>query len=112
MLPKDQERKYLGQDIAYYAIPSLNKLLKSTALSAGWPKNLVDNLTVAFDGKALYVNYPEQYAQQVEDLEYGAVGSLPNPAIRPFINRSDSVLKTVFQGKIFDDLVTMEGVFQ
>ena len=112
MLPKEAEKKYLAQDIAYYAIPPLKKLLLEKARSAGWPEDVIKVLDITYDGKSLSVHYPDEFEQKVMDLEYGALSSLPNPAIRPFMNRSDSILKTIFEGKIFDDLATMEGVFE
>ena len=92
-------------------IPQLTQQLRALAMSSGWPANLINKLNVDLDGGKLVVNYPEEFAVQIENLEYGNTGQLPNAAIRPFILRTSQSLKPVLDNLVVGSLIDELGVF-
>lgn len=111
MLPKETEINVAVSDAAFKAFPELIKLLQTTARAAGWPENITQSLRIEIKSGNLCVTWPRKLASQVNDLEYGTPGHLPNPAIRPFINRSEAIVGNILSKNTVDDLVMMEGVF-
>ena len=111
MLPKESELQFAASDAAHTLRPQLEEQLQYAAETAGWPERIVLGLSVDFDGTSLIVNYPDEIATDVENLEYGAEFKLPNPVIRPFIARSGGYIKDVLATVTLDDLIEMEEVF-
>jgi hypothetical protein len=62
----------------------LNQKLQKYASDAGWPENIVNELYIDFINGTGEVEYPEEYAKQIEDLEYGTPGQPPKPFLRVF----------------------------
>ena len=102
----ESELNSLALEIAQKVIPGLNASLKAYAAAAGWPEKVVSSMDVAFDSGEIYINYPDSVADEIDDLEYGKPFGLPNPVIRPFIERNKTV--------IFDEIAatTVEKIFQ
>lgn len=98
-------------DTAYYLIPQLTEELRATAKNSGWPKDVIDALTVTFDGSNIIVDYPKQISQLVDNLEYGNGSNLPNSVIRSFIYRSGDTVKSVISDRSVSNLFELEGVF-
>jgi hypothetical protein len=97
--------------LAQRAIPDLTEQLQNSATTAGWPEEIVDSLSIRFDGENLRVHYPEKLANQIEDLEYGKIFGLPNPAIRPFISRSKAYIESVTAEAFLEDFASqLEGI--
>jgi hypothetical protein len=111
VLPKETEINIAVKDAAFKAFPELLKLLQTTARSAGWPERVTQSLRIEIKNGNLCVTWPRRLSKQVDDLEYGKPGQLPNPAIRPFINRSESIVGNILSKNTVDDLVMLEGVF-
>jgi VIT1/CCC1 family predicted Fe2+/Mn2+ transporter len=57
---------------------------KALAKSAGWPSELVEQISVSSN---IEFEYPDEVAEQIENLEYGEVGGAPNSVMRPFLAR-------------------------
>jgi hypothetical protein len=75
--------------------PMLEEKLKETAQTAGWPPNIVNAISIDFNGDDLLVKYPEELSDEIDDLEYGKPYSVPKAAIRPFIYSSEAYIKDV-----------------
>lgn len=57
---------------------------KALAKSAGWPSELVEQISVSSN---VEFEYPDEVAEEIENLEYGEVGGAPNSVMRPFLAR-------------------------
>ena len=75
--------------------PVLEENLKKFAQTAGWPPNIVNSLSIDFNGDDLLVKYPDEMSDEIDDLEYGKPYSVPKAAIRPFIYDSEAYIKDV-----------------
>jgi hypothetical protein len=75
---------------------SLTKELQSDALSAGWPKMYANSLSVRINKSNIYIDYSEQLAQDIEDLEYGSESQPPKPILRLFIDRHSEDFQNIF----------------
>lgn len=64
--------------------------LRVMASAAGWPTRLVNLLRVVEQDGHFVPAYPEEAQAAIEDLEYGITGE-PNPVLRRFLNRSESM---------------------
>lgn len=111
MLPAENQNSNLAAQIAYEMIPTLTDYLRTTAETAGWPENVIRALSVEFDGNNVYVDYPDNFANIIDDLEYGKPYGLPNPVIYPFIMRSMPYVSDVFSNTALDEIMDMEEVF-
>lgn len=74
------------------AQPDLTALIKADAIGAQWPKPIVSSLIVSIDDSKLIIVYPDQYAQEVDDLEYGTRGASPKPVFRLFLTKHEDVV--------------------
>jgi len=70
----------------------LTPRLQQDAMDSGWPNYLAESLQVVVNGSNITVSYPELYAQEIEDLEYGNQQLSPNPVLRTFISRNDYLI--------------------
>lgn len=79
-------------------IPKLTILLNSLADSSGWPKGLTSKMSIEVGADyEVYVSYPSEYATEIEDLEYGTSGGIPNAVIRPFKARAHNLIEPVLE---------------
>lgn len=102
MLFESSEAEAIAQDAVDEMLPVLKENLRSFAMSAGWPIDVVDALDIAYDRGILHVTCPDDIADAVEDLEYGSETSSPNAVLRPFADRADKYLADVVGGKSID----------
>ena len=72
--------------------PVLTNLLRKSARSAKWPENVVKSLRVAVQDLNIVIYYPEKYAEEVEDLEYGSLNSPPKPIFRTYITKNSDLI--------------------
>ena len=87
----------------------LTPKLRKMAHRSGWPAEVISKLEVRSDGSGgLYVYYPEDIAERVEDLEYGNLNALPNSVIRSFIYRTSSMMDEVLGSEIVDGISDIE----
>jgi hypothetical protein len=98
-------------DAAFYLIPELTAELKAAAKTAGWPAEVIQVLSVTFDGENLLVDYPKEVSTIVDNLEYGNGSNLPNSVIRSFVYRSGDTVKSVLANRALSNLMELEGVF-
>lgn len=71
----------------------LTESIRKDALIAGWPLFLANSLSVRVDRNSLAVEYPEDLAEKIEDLEYGNGTSTPRPVLRKFASKHKLKLK-------------------
>jgi len=91
----------IGVALAIRLTPSLRKM----AVDSGWPTDLVSALSLKVDdNNNLYVDYPENLAQRIEDEEYGSFQTMPNAVIRPFIMRSSAAIAEEIDQSALDKL--------
>jgi hypothetical protein len=110
MYSKERDLLFVVSDAARLLQPILEKNLQDAAAASDWPENIVKSLTVSFDGSNLLVNYPDELAAEIDDLEYGKPYGLPQPVIRPFIYDSESYVTEVLVGRALDLILDAEGV--
>lgn len=111
MLPTENQVNQLTAEVAYSVIGALTDSLRITAQTAGWPEDIVDALSVEFDGNAIYIDYPDKLSEVIDDLEYGKPYGLPNPVIYPFIMRAAPYISETLANTAFDEIFDMEEVF-
>jgi hypothetical protein len=78
--------------------------LRNMAFKAEWPSDIIVQLTVKADEGALYIEYPDDVEERINDLEYGAEGVSPSPVIRPFMSRYAQNMEQDFSNSIVDIL--------
>ena len=75
---------------------SLTKELQSDAMSAGWPSTYSKALSVRINESNVYIDYPANLVQEIEDLEYGTESQPPKPILRMFIDRHSDDFQSIF----------------
>lgn len=110
-MPAKSDLDAVVSDAAFYLIPELTADLKAAARSSGWPSEVINVLSVAFDGENLIVDYPPEMSGIVDNLEYGNSTKAPNSVIRSFVYRSGDTLKSVLANRSLSNLIELEGVF-
>jgi len=83
---------------------------RQEALNAGWPADVVFQMTVEEQNGDLYLAYPDNISEQVENLEYGNNEEAPNPVIRRFIRNHTDGLDDIFESA-FEDVASELGAF-
>jgi hypothetical protein len=68
----------------------LSQKLQKNASEAGWPQHIVNALYIDFMNGTGEVEYPKEYAKEIEDLEYGTPGQPPKPFLRLFKKHTES----------------------
>jgi hypothetical protein len=66
----------------------LTAMLQKDAINMGWPRQYASALTVSAEGTQIVVGYPEEYEEQINDLEYGAEDTTPIPVLRRFLDKN------------------------
>lgn len=83
----------------------LDAELKSYTKNAGWPDHIVKSLRVVADtNNNISYSFPEELSDEIDDLEYGAMGKMPSAAKRPFENRAGSIIANYIESKAFPRL--------
>ena len=67
--------------------PKLTREVRAAAIKAGWPKEVAKVLSVKVEDDAIDVTYPDKYADQIGDLEYGTRTTGPKPVFRMFAKK-------------------------
>jgi hypothetical protein len=110
MHSQDRSLQFAATDAAQILQPLLEENLQEAARTADWPENIVNSLTVDFDGDNLLIKYPDELAGEIDDLEYGKPYGLPKPALRSFIYSSEAYIKDVLALRTLDLILDAEGV--
>lgn len=84
--------------------------LRSMANAAGWPAYLISVLMVDYEDGDLVINYPEDVKEQIENLEYGDINSLPTPVLRPFSYRIKTDIDSVLEKQSLGALMVKVGI--
>lgn len=98
-------------DAAFYLSKDLEPKIKDAATKAGWPKDVVEALSIKFDGDNIYLDYPPQLSNVIDDLTYGTGVTPPNPVVLPFKYRSTDAVKQIFEERAVVNLFELEEVF-
>lgn len=72
---------------------------------AGWS----NNAHLESDKGVLMLSYNEEHEGNLFESEYGKEGQSPNSVIRPFLNNSESVIKSAVESDALDFLFS-EGI--
>ena len=95
------------------SVKTLNKTLtqdlRKNAISAGWPVALTKRLRVVTTDVSMDVEYPEDLASRVEDLEYGDGVTSPNPVFRKFAKANKTTIENALVDTSIDYLFD-EGI--
>jgi hypothetical protein len=102
--------KEIEEEALQKAAERLTPEFRDLALAAGWPSNIVFQISVEFFEGALYIDYPEELKEEVEDLEYGTPKSAPNAVIRPFMARYEDNIGDIFSSA-FEGVTADLGAF-
>ena len=111
MYQDDKDVETASSDAAFNLIPQLESLLAVAADAAGWPDDVIAQLSISYDDGKLTLTYPESIAKQVDDLEYGANGNPPRSLIGNFTRRSEEAIRKVLANNTLDLLLEMQEVF-
>jgi len=90
--------------------PKFTLLLRKDAIAAGWPAKYVNSLKVVITTTGMSIEYSDDYAEEIEDLEYGTQTSSPSPVMRTFIDRHTEELGEVFADSTIDFLVATDVI--
>ena len=93
------------------AAERLTPQFRQQALDAGWPSQIVMQMTVEEQDGDLYINYPPDIASQVDDLEYGSSTTPPNAVIRIFMADHTDGTNDIFESA-FEDIASGLGAFE
>jgi hypothetical protein len=72
------------------AASEFTPILKDTAIKAGWPPYIVNEMVVKEEDGELYIDYPLELTDKINDIEYGTQNSAPNSVLRLFLSRHQS----------------------
>ena len=111
MYQDDKNVETASVDAAFNLIPQLESLRAVAADAAGWPDDVIAQLSISYDDGKLTLTYPESIAKQVDDLEYGADGEPPRALIRSFTYRAETAISKVLANNTLDLLLEMQEVF-
>jgi hypothetical protein len=72
--------------------------LRRSAAASGWPKEVVNQLSVNLVKGKVIISYPDELKQKIDEWEYGTQFRRPTAVLRKFNNRLDSKVRS-FLGK-------------
>jgi len=101
----------IASDALKRAAERLTPEFRQEALDAGWPAQIVMQLTVEEVDGELSVQYPENISSEVEDLEYGTPETVPTALIRNFMFRHSEGVQDIFE-TAFEDVTVSLGAFK
>lgn len=112
MSSKNANIAALSDELAEYLKPKLEELFISLASASGWPQDILNQVEVVISPDlTLTLEYPPSIKDKVEDLEYGAIGEIPNAVIRPFMLRAPKIVEEAIKDKalatLLDSLVRL-----
>lgn len=99
-----------AKDAAIKSADKLTPVLRNMAIAANWPSDIVLSLTVKAQDGSLVIDYPAEFEDRINDLEYGQRDQAPNAVLRSFVARFASHLEEVMSNAAVDVLADM-GVF-
>ena len=63
--------------------------LQKYCSDAGWPTEVVNNLSIINNNNEHVIYYPPYLTSKVNDLEYGTISNPPSYVLRKFLNNVD-----------------------
>jgi hypothetical protein len=106
MLTRSAEFKDITDSTLSSMLDRLTNYLKLKARNAGWPYSAWSVLSVTADETGyMYIDYPQDYSKQIEDLEFGDQSNPPNPVLRPFMSEADLIIDEIMTGPLAEDLL-------
>jgi len=100
----------VANDALKRAAERLTPEFKQEALSAGWPADIVYQLSVEEVNGDLQVSIPDEIRSKVDDLEYGEVNGTSNRVIYRFEQSHSEGLNDIFE-TAFEDVASRLGAF-
>jgi hypothetical protein len=82
----------------------LTASLRDKAYKAEWPSDVIIQLNVKAKDGALYIDYPDELDERINNLEYGSEGVSPQAVLRPFMSRYASHMEEEFSNSVVDVL--------
>ena len=82
----------------------LTASLRDRAYRAEWPSDVIIQLNVKAKDGALYIDYPDELDERINNLEYGSEGVSPQAVLRPFMSRYASHMEEDFSNSVVDVL--------
>jgi hypothetical protein len=101
---------YIAEDAADILKDPLTLELRTIAHASGWPSRLISAMEINYEDGDLVINWPEELNEDIDNLEYGDINSLPNSAIRPFLLRAPSTITKVIERQSLGQLFMALGV--
>ena len=106
MNSKNADIASLSNELAEYIKPKLDGLFVSLAAASGWPQDIINSVEVVVSpDSSLTLEYPPTMKDRIENLEYGAVGEIPNAVIRPFMLRAPKLVEEAIKDKTLSALL-------
>ena len=106
MLLENGKLEELCDQASNQLIAPLTEYLRTLAYTSGWPAHLIQGLSVnTTNDYTLYVDTDPEKDEEIGDLEYGALNSLPNAVIRPFTLRAPAVAGQILEQDIIPKLL-------
>ena len=97
-------------DVAQKSAQKLTPVLRNMASQAGWPGEVVLELSVKAKDADIYIDYPESIDSVIQDLEYGEEHGTPKAVLRPFMARYAANLEQEVSESIVN-ILTEIGAF-
>lgn len=88
----------------------MTKVLRERAADAGWPEEVVNNLSITFDGSNIKFDFPQHLEEQVYDLEYGTLTQPPSAVMRGLMYRIAGFMDEIIDDELLDTMVMSEEV--
>lgn len=79
------------------AAPALTASLRKEAANRGWPDEVSQALSVVVKQGVFTVDYPAEFQQKIEDLEYGSGAQAPAAAIRSFQYQMEDFATKIYE---------------
>lgn len=99
-----------AKDAAQKSALKLTPVLRNMASQAGWPGEVILELSVKAKDANIYIDYPEALDSTIQNLEYGEEKGTHKAALRPFMARYAAHLEQEVSESIVDILTEM-GAF-
>lgn len=84
--------------------PELTQKLQEAAIAAKWPVGVAKSLSITFNGTVISCSYPDEFAKDIEDLEYGTPSQGPSPVLRTFTDKHNDQIVSSLADWAVDDL--------
>lgn len=89
--------------------PKLTREVRLAAIKAGWPKEVAKVLNVKVADDSINVTYPDKYADQIGDLEYGTRTTGPKPVFRMFVKKHTKTVAETMEKWVMSQLSKAGG---